>query len=866
MYGQQLHSLALKDYQQTALDGLEHYLAELSAAYQDKQDYYDFQKSKGKENALDPQKSDYCSVAWVGIKSRIVVPHYTNKKGQVISDNWHDRIDGIGRKIPNISFKVPTGGGKTLLAACALGRIMRDYFKTSNGLVLWVVPSTTIYEQTIKALSNKEHPYRMQLDIESGGRTKILERGDRFEKADIENQLCVMVIMLQSFNVSKNSKDARKVFSDTGSYQSFFPNEDDYLANKALVNQIKNLVEDDMLERNVTRGINIKHSLGNVFRLCHPVVIIDEEHKAKSPKAIDNINDFNPKFILEFSATPRDHSNTLIDIAGHALKQEAMIKLPIRVDSSYERDWKTTLNAAYTKLNQLSKDALKLQGMNGTYIRPIMVIIAEAKKKNETYDHVEGIKKYLIDKCQIPEQKIRIKIAESNQIKDEDLLLDTCPVQFIITKDALREGWDCPFASILTVLTQVNSENALTQYIGRVLRQPYASTTPIQALNEAYVYCSRKNVGDTVNAIKKGLEAEGMGDITDKIITDTDENIQNRVKVTQKRNDNFKDKIFLPTLSVKIEDEPIRPFDYYKDIFSKLDWSQYHCSKQLVTDNLKQINVDRTALDYENQNLTEFDFSQSEIDIDSDDFSAEIDYALLCSLLSDLIPNSFQAWRILDDVIHELMDNKIHSKMIALSGHHIVKQIKDDAMAWLLGESEKIFAHKLENNEIILKLLAEPLDGLNWKMADERTVITNLDEYPLNLDKNLFQPQFKSNYNVFEYNVASYLNQHEAIKWWHRLGVRGTEYAIQGWKKEKIYPDFLIFTNDKKFYFIETKGDHLDNSDSAYKQRVFEYLNKHANKKIGEFNLVLNKNELSFNLIFEAEYKEKLIEVVRKST
>lgn len=293
MGGTQLNSLALKDYQQKVLDTLDVYLDTLATTYQDKKDFYEFQLSKGKEDILEPQKSSYCSDAWELVKSKVAIPIYHSTNGNVIPNIWQDRIDGTGRKIPNISFKVPTGGGKTLMAACALGRIAGDYFKTARGLVLWVVPSTTIYDQTMGALGNKEHPYRMQLDLESGGRTKILERGDSFEQADIESQLCIMVIMLQSFNVGTRSKDARKVFSDTGRYGSFFPAVDDYNANNELLSRVHNLAEDDMLERDVIEGVTIKHSLGNVFRLCRPIVIIDEEHKAKSKKAIENINELN---------------------------------------------------------------------------------------------------------------------------------------------------------------------------------------------------------------------------------------------------------------------------------------------------------------------------------------------------------------------------------------------------------------------------------------------------------------------------------------------------------------------------------------------------------------------------------------------
>lgn len=858
-----LNSLPLKEYQQEVLDTLDKYLETLEGCYKRQGKLYELDKEDDPDNALHPEKSSYCADAWEKAKSKIHIPIYKDKNGKAIPSVWKERVDGIGRKIPNVCMKVPTGGGKTLLAACALGRISRDYFKSSRGLVLWIVPSTTIYNQTLKALLNKEHPYRKQLDFESGGRTKILERSDELNKADVENNLCIMVLMLQSFNVAKNSKDARKVYSDAGKYKSFFPEVDDYEANNGLLNLVPNLAEDDMLERDVIQGITIKQSLGNVFRLCRPIVIIDEEHKAKSAKAIDNINEFNPKFILEFSATPREGSNKLVDVGGQSLKSEQMIKLPINVHASQKEDWKTTLNTAHAKLESLANDAAKLQGSEGTYIRPIMVIIAEPKKKGEDYDQVEEIKKYLIDICQVQENQIRIKLSENDEIKDEDLLDKTCPVKYIITKDALREGWDCPFAYVLTILTQKNSQTALTQYTGRVLRQPYAKVTPIASLNESYIFCTKADVGDAVSKIKEGLEREGMGDVANEI-QDMDGGMDNeRVKVTLKRNDNYQNQIFLPTLTTIMPDGEVKPFDYYRDILGGIDWTKYKCSKlPIISDNTK-INVREARVDYV-KDLTgqsAFDYSYGNIiEVQS---VASLNYSLLTSQLTDKIPNAFEARRVIEEVVSALIEKGVKEEAIASAGHDIIRQIKDNAFEWLLEKSEALFVEKLKENKILLKLLATPFANLNWEMGDERTVYKGLHEDPaIGWDKNIFQPQYKSNFNGLELNVAAYINESEAVKWWHRLGTRGTEYFVQGWKKDKIYPDFLVLNEGNKYYFLETKGNHLENPDSAYKSKVLEYLSEHANKSIsvGEFKLVKNDKEISFDLIYEDEWKEKLIE------
>ena len=194
--------------------------------------------------------------------------------------------------------------------------------------------------------------------------------------------------------------------------------------------------------------------------------------------------------------------------------------------------------------------------------------------------------------------------------------------------------------------------------------------------------------------------------------------------------------------------------------------------------------------------------------------------------------------------------------------YDIVRQIKDHALAWLLATSEALFVDKLKNGKIILKLLATPYLGLNWDMRDTREVYKKHKEDPaVSWDKNIFQPQYKSNYTGLEEDVAAYINASEAVKWWHRLGVKGTEYAVQGWKKDRIYPDFLMLNRDDKYLFIETKGNHLKNADSEYKAKVFKYLNDYNALTVGEFKLMAGSKEISFHLVYEEAWKEDLIKL-----
>lgn len=118
-------------------------------------------------------------------------------------------------------FQGANRGGKTLLASCAVQRINQDYFNRNNGFVLWIVPSETIYIQTSHQLRDREHPYRQMLDKASGGKTLILDRNDRFTWQDVQDNVCVMLLMLQSSN-----RDVRKHYVYSGiaaNLKAFFP-------------------------------------------------------------------------------------------------------------------------------------------------------------------------------------------------------------------------------------------------------------------------------------------------------------------------------------------------------------------------------------------------------------------------------------------------------------------------------------------------------------------------------------------------------------------------------------------------------------------------------------------------------------------
>jgi type III restriction enzyme len=451
--------------------------------------------------------SDWRSRADKNPDLEIDFPHKAWEKAG-INRPYLPRKNGIGRPLPDFCLKVPTGGGKTLLAVKTIDLVGMIYRRKRTGLVLWIVPTTQIYRQTIQSLKNREHPYRQHLDLASGGRTIIAEKSDRFMPLDIETNLVVVMLMLPSAN--RKTKEVLKVFKDSGGFQDFFPPEDDVKGQNALLKQFPNL--DTYDNESGYWGQQIKTSLGNTLRLLSPLIILDEGHKAYSQGAQATLRGFNPCMIVELSATPAEN-NILVDISGREIHREEMIKLDLHIVNKASPDWKDAMLAGYEKRNGLEDKARIYDANTGISIRPICLIQVERTGKDQRggkFIHSEDVREHLINILGVPADEVVVKTSEKDELREIDdvggLMAKDCRVRYIITKQALQEGWDCAFAYVLVILTNPASKNALTQLVGRILRQPFAKKTGLQELDESYVFCFQQKAQTLMEQVRNGFE------------------------------------------------------------------------------------------------------------------------------------------------------------------------------------------------------------------------------------------------------------------------------------------------------------------------------------------------------------------------
>ena len=808
--------MRLKEYQDRALNKFLAYWGVLRDCYNEAQKRLD---SKRKSRPQDRHlMDDFASASWERFIGRRDA-HYVR------------RVDAREEFTPHVCIKIPTGGGKTLMGVSVLERV-----RMQEGLVLWIVPTKAIFAQTWKALANRMHPYRQSLERACGGRVKLLRKGESFSREDTEHFLCVMPLMLQATGGGNGEKDFYKIFRDTGKYPGFFPKEDDFSANRQLAEAHPDLKAYDLADGQPGQ---IKQSLYNALKLARPFIVLDEAQYAYSEAKRRRLGEFNPRFVLELSATPNPAvSNILINVSGKELKRENMIKLPLNIHNFQEAHrqtaakesgadkklWQFTLDKAKAKLKDLDTEAESLRAETGKYIRPIMLIRVERvgrKQRDGGHIHAEDVREDLINRLGVDPRHIRYKTSEKDEIADEDLLSEYCEVRYILTKDALKEGWDCAFAYVLTLLDSTRAANTLTQMTGRVLRQPHAELTGRAPLDQSYVFCFNANVRKAMNSVKKGLETEGLSDLEGVVRNIFGApGIENKVERIIKRRQEFNDlQIFLPQTLCR-DGNQHRPLSYERDILAALDWETIGDSDIEFGLGTPQGIREITA---------QVDLLHSRVRGDRGGMERDerTDLEFFARRIADVIPNPWVAARIVDRVLDSFRKQNIDEKKLFAARYNLSEFIKRRLEQRVYDEAERVFCAKLKSREILFELR----DNGQFQIPDEmhELIARRGESMLLPLEKSLFEAMPAKHFNELECDFAICLDGNEAVQWWHRFVARRSEYFLQGWTRNRVYPDFVLCAGadgkSRRMFVLETKGTHLvGNRDTEYKKALMAKL------------------------------------------
>lgn len=394
-------------------------------------------------------------------------------------------------QVPYVALRIPTGGGKTVLGAHIISKAAEVFLEREFPMVLWLVPSRQIKDQTLEAFRNPRHPYRRELDAKFGvGNVSVVDIADNgnIRPQDLKDRLCLVIGTMASARVENT--ELRDFYADKEALEPHF----------LKLESIEGLATKDGEDRPI-------YSFANLLKLHRPLVITDEAHNATTKLSYEVYERLSPAAIVELTATPDwEASNVLVRVSASELKDAEMIKLPVVLEE-HTNGWEECLQAALQRRAYLGTLA---PGEEPDYLRPILLIQAENKNLEAT---VEVVHQHLLENEKIPPEQVVIATGDQRGLDDVNLFDRDTPVRVIITKDALKEGWDCSFAYVLCSLTQQRSGTAIEQLLGRVLRMPYARKRIHPDLNRAYAHVVSETFGQVAQELTDDLEAMGFNPV-----------------------------------------------------------------------------------------------------------------------------------------------------------------------------------------------------------------------------------------------------------------------------------------------------------------------------------------------------------------
>jgi type III restriction enzyme len=385
--------------------------------------------------------------------------------------------------VPYVCLRVPTGGGKTRLAGHAIDRVRRSFLSADFPLVVWLVPSDPIREQTMRALATPGDLLHDDLSSLFGALHVLgIEEALAVKPATLDTAPTIVVATMQSFK--REGSEGLRVNRRNGALMDHFVG--------------------------VPPELRGEGSLVDVIRLRRPFVVVDEAHNLGSQLAVDTLVRLGPACVLELTATPdreRQPSNVLRTVSAATLQGEDMLKLPLEL--AVHPEWRVALTEAIGRLRSLEHDAAAEEAQSGEVIAPVMLIQAERRNEHAPSFTPDVVKRHLIEDFQVPEAAIAIATGAIDELGGRRPGEPGFPT-FVITIDKLREGWDCPDAYVLFSFRSTTSATAVEQVLGRVLRMPNVRRKAHESLNRSYAYVVSDELAATVQGLRDGLVQNGF--------------------------------------------------------------------------------------------------------------------------------------------------------------------------------------------------------------------------------------------------------------------------------------------------------------------------------------------------------------------
>nr|WP_326527971.1 DEAD/DEAH box helicase family protein [Rhodoferax sp.] len=356
-------------------------------------------------------------------------------------------LGGGGRRV--LTFKAPTGAGKTVMMANTLAQLSKAAEGTHHLVIIWVAPNK-LHEQSLARLR------------EVYGATRALD--------------CLLFEDVSGTALP----DKAVLFLNWSSIDS------------------ENLVlrRDNETRRNLESVICQGRDAGKKI-----ILVVDESHLHldSGPQAqivVDHI--IKPDLVIEVSATPRakatDYTVTVLreDVLAANLIRKRVIVNPGSVSSfegstlvtNYSGTSENLLDAALEKQAELTR----LLKAEGSAVVPLILIQLPDRRSDP--EALARFEEYLsrVHNLYRKNGTVAVWLSGDRTPEVEDIAKFGSPVRVLFFKNAIATGWDCPRAQIMVGLREMKSETFTTQVLGRIIRQPEHKAYACDDLNYAYAF------------------------------------------------------------------------------------------------------------------------------------------------------------------------------------------------------------------------------------------------------------------------------------------------------------------------------------------------------------------------------------------
>jgi type III restriction enzyme len=692
--------------------------------------------------------------------------------------------------LPYVCIRLPTGGGKTLVACHSVGIAAGEHLRREYPVVLWLVPTNTIREQTLRALLDREHPYRQVLDADFDGRVTAMDIRDALflSRSTLEGGTCVIVSTLAALR--REDTEGLKVYENNG----------------ALMDHFSGLSAGTETWLEKSNGV-VVYSLANLLRLHRPLVIVDEAHNARTPLSFETLARFAPSCILEFTATPAADSNVLAHASAAQLHAEAMIKLPIKLCAM--GNWEEALAAAIQQRAELEELARQEPGTSEEHLRPIVLIQAQPRSSKRETLTVEVLREALVDDFKLSELQIAIATGDQREIEGIDLFDPDCEIRYILTVKALAEGWDCSFAYILCSVAQIRSSRAVEQILGRVLRLPYARRKEQADLNQAYAYVISRDFERTAQSLTDALVDNGFEryEARTALQPATQEELPLFGLVAGRAVPAEEGVPFeIPRLAIRVDGQ----LELFEESFLPIEWELAKCDPTLSEDEFPSSYPAGMGIEIylsDEERLKQRFIGNLHAQLSLLDRATGWTANELAVWLDRNIPHRDVPQSQSSLFLRQMIDYLVDKRGILLD------QIVHDRFRLRQVARAKIAHHRQTVRKEGFQRCLSPEMRPHLEVSPEYAFRFPLDQYPANwyyegsyeFQKHYYRAVGELKSEGEEFDCARFIDMLDEVKHWVRnLERRGFWFQLSTYK---FYPDFVTELTDGRYLIVEYKGE-----------------------------------------------------------